>query len=89
MGDFQGFVHLISVLNMLTYLGGYSVGVPPLTIPNREVKPDCADGTAVFVGEQVAADFKRETHNRVSLFFLLLREKCFLYRLTFSLYLYE
>ena len=26
--------------------GGFSVGVPPLTIPNREVKPYCADGTA-------------------------------------------
>ena len=30
--------------------GGYSVGVPPLPIPNREVKPYSADGTA-FVGE--------------------------------------
>ena len=39
--------------------GGYSVGVPPLPIPNREVKPDRADGTA-FVGEQVAAVFRRE-----------------------------
>jgi len=26
--------------------GGYSVRVPPLPIPNREVKPDNADGTA-------------------------------------------
>ena len=26
--------------------GGYSDGVPPLPIPNREVKPDRADGTA-------------------------------------------
>ena len=26
--------------------GGYSVRVPPLPIPNREVKPDHADGTA-------------------------------------------
>ena len=26
--------------------GGYSGGVPPLPIPNREVKPACADGTA-------------------------------------------
>ena len=31
--------------------GGYSVGVPPLPIPNREVKPNCADGTAFYVGE--------------------------------------
>ena len=34
-----------------TYLGGYSAGVPPLPIPNREVKPDHADGTAHKVGE--------------------------------------
>ena len=27
-------------------LGGYSDGVPPLPIPNREVKPVSADGTA-------------------------------------------
>jgi hypothetical protein len=26
-------------------LGGFSAGVPPLPIPNREVKPCCADGT--------------------------------------------
>ena len=30
--------------------GGYCVGVPPLPIPNREVKPDCADGTAIQCG---------------------------------------
>ena len=28
------------------YLGGNSDGDPPLTIPNREVKPINADGTA-------------------------------------------
>ena len=27
------------------HLGGYSVGDPPLPIPNREVKPNSADGT--------------------------------------------
>jgi len=31
-------------------LGDYSDGVPPLPIPNREVKPASADGTAL-VGE--------------------------------------
>ena len=30
----------------LTYSGDYSIRVPPLPIPNREVKPDHADGTA-------------------------------------------
>ena len=39
--------------------GGYSVGVPPLPIPNRAVKPDGADGTVRKTGEQVAADFER------------------------------
>ena len=28
------------------YSGDYSTGVPPLPIPNREVKPGHADGTA-------------------------------------------
>ena len=30
--------------------GGYCAGVPPLPIPNREVKPGCADGTAMQCG---------------------------------------
>ena len=30
--------------------GGYSGGVPPLPIPNREVKPVIADGTAMQCG---------------------------------------
>ena len=29
-----------------SHSGGYSGGVPPLPIPNREVKPARADGTA-------------------------------------------
>ena len=30
--------------------GGYCGGVPPLPIPNREVKPAYADGTAMQCG---------------------------------------
>ena len=30
--------------------GGYGGRVPPLPIPNREVKPACADGTAMQCG---------------------------------------
>ena len=33
-------------LSQVTYRGGYSAGGPPLPIPNREVKPGRADGTA-------------------------------------------
>jgi hypothetical protein len=32
-------------------LGDYRTGAPPLPIPNREVKPCSADGTAQVVGE--------------------------------------
>ena len=39
---------LVDIVNPLS--GGYCVGVPPLPIPNREVKPDCADGTAMQCG---------------------------------------
>ena len=31
-----------------SHLGGYCGGVPPLPIPNREVKPASADGTAAM-----------------------------------------
>jgi len=34
---------------VLKALGDYSGGVPPLPIPNREVKPTSADGTAKVV----------------------------------------
>ena len=36
------------IVNLI--LGGYCGGVPPLPIPNREVKPACADGTAMQCG---------------------------------------
>ena len=32
------------------YSGGFSPGAPPLPIPNREVKPGRADGTAPQCG---------------------------------------
>ena len=39
------------IINYQLYSGGYSAGVPPLPIPNREVKPNYVDGTAQKVGE--------------------------------------
>ena len=41
----------ISFFQLSPYSGGYSIGVPPLPIPNREVKPNHVDGTALIVGE--------------------------------------
>ena len=40
--------------------GGYSDGVPPLPIPNREVKPARADGTA-HPRESRSPPFSRES----------------------------
>ena len=54
------FTFFISHLSLFTFAcvqirhhplsGGYCGGVPPLPIPNREVKPTCADGTAIQCG---------------------------------------
>ena len=40
----------VSVFHLTKHSGGYNTGAPPLPIPNREVKPGRADGTAQ-VGE--------------------------------------
>ena len=45
-----------SIVNLIS--GGYCGGVPPLPIPNREVKPTCADGTAMQYGR------KKKKHNK-------------------------
>ena len=41
----------ISLLNVLILPGDHSEEVPPVPIPNTEVKLFCADGTAFVVGE--------------------------------------
>ena len=41
---------LAACAGSLAIHGGYGGGVPPLPIPNREVKPACADGTAMQCG---------------------------------------
>ena len=43
------------------YSGGYGGGVPPLPIPNREVKPACADGTAMQCGRVGGRHYYSET----------------------------
>ena len=51
-------------------LGGYSSEVPPLPIPNREVKLANADGTAFSCGRVGSRLFKTNP-KRVGLFFVL------------------
>ena len=55
------------VNNVSNISGGYCGRVPPLPIPNREVKPACADGTAMQcgrVGSRLLSD--RELQNDCS-----------------------
>ena len=53
--------------------GGYSVGVPPLPIPNREVKPVRADGTA-YSGRVGRRHFSERFFKILKdLFFILIR----------------
>ena len=42
--------------------GGYCGGVTPLPIPNREVKPAYADGTAMKCG-RVGSRLRDSSHN--------------------------
>ena len=43
---------ILSLVRVMSSLisGGYCDGAPPIPIPNREVKPACADGTAMQCG---------------------------------------
>ena len=45
-GDAASFPYDVFLCGSQRHSGGYSAGVPPLPIPNREVKPGRADGTA-------------------------------------------
>ena len=40
--------------------GAYNRGDPPLSIPNREVKPLSADGTALWWESRLAPNFESE-----------------------------
>ena len=48
-----------------------SVGDPPLPIPNREVKPDSADGTANICGRVGHRHFYRREFQEIGTLFLL------------------
>ena len=60
--------------------GVYNQGDPPLPIPNREVKPLSADGTAERWESRLAPNFERESCYVVTLSFFvcLLLNACFI-----------
>ena len=53
-------------------LGGYSSEVPPLPIPNREVKLTNADGTAYLGGRVGSRLFKEQANDGLLLFFFVI-----------------
>ena len=55
-------------MKRIVLLGGYSSEVPPLPIPNREVKLTHADGTAYLGGRVGSRLFKRRMMKIVLLF---------------------
>ena len=55
----------VSVNTEKAYSGGYGPGVPPLPIPNREVKPGRADGTAPQCGRVGRRLLEREFHAKM------------------------
>ena len=61
------------ILEQIVLLGGYSSEVPPLPIPNREVKLTNADGTAYLGGRVGSRLFKRRP-NENSIFSFLFAE---------------
>ena len=59
--------------------GGYSPGVPPLPIPNREVKPRRADGTAPQCGRVGRRLFSTAVFQEISCetAFFVLAHRCY------------
>ena len=60
--------HSFDTMKQRVLLGGYSSEVPPLPIPNREVKLTNADGTAYLGGRVGSRLFKRRMTKVVLLF---------------------
>ena len=69
MGVHFSFHHLKFLISFISHSsfersdlsGGYCGGVPPLPIPNREVKPACADGTAMQCGRVGGRHFLKKS----------------------------
>ena len=70
--------------------GGYCGGVPPLPIPNREVKPTCADGTAMQCGRvgRRLLSMKSLRFQKISEAFLFLVSRRFMFFMYSDIFYY-
>ena len=70
--------------------GGYCGGVPPLPIPNREVKPTCADGTAMQCGRvgRRLLSMKSLRFRKISEAFLFLVSRGFMFFMYSDIFYY-
>nr|CRY95953.1 hypothetical protein [uncultured prokaryote] len=59
---------LPNIPSQVTYCGGYGFREPPLPMPNREVKPENADGTGTPAGRvgsrRSSSDARGQTRGR-------------------------
>ena len=55
-----------------------AAGAPPLPIPNREVKPVCADGTAMQCGRVGGRSFYESLEEKSSRLFFVLGDGCWM-----------
>ena len=67
--------HSFDTVKQIVLLGGYSSEVPPLPIPNREVKLTHADGTA-YLGGRVGSRLFKPSHCDLAVFVLLSQVAC-------------
>ena len=65
-----------------------SVGDPPLPIPNREVKPDSADGTANVCGRVGHRHFYRREFQEIGALFFAVNPPCQLGPLVLQTFIY-
>ena len=67
--------HSFDKMKQRVLLGGYSSEVPPLPIPNREVKLTHADGTA-YLGGRVGSRLFKPSPNKGSVFLYMYVISC-------------
>ena len=86
--QFYKYSFVQSIVNLIS--GGYCGGVPPLPIPNREVKPTCADGTAMQCGRvgRRLLSMKSLRFRKISEAFLFLVSRRFMFFMYSDIFYY-